>query len=658
MEEVLQHKSKVICFYELLSQEEKVEIPIIQRDYAQGRQDKVEIRTNFLNALYEAVYNKTKLKLDFIYGSKVENDFQPLDGQQRLTTLFLLYWYAAVKEGVSEDEIKILGKFSYETRITSREFCSSMIANRIDISESDSISSKIQDSKWFFLSWKNDPTIDAMLRTIDDIHSKFFCINDLWNELVNNKLITFYYVQLDDIGLTDDLYIKMNARGKLLSPFENFKASLEKRINDKKWEDGKRQSDTFAFKIDTDWTDFFWTKYKRDNSIDEALMRFISTVLMIRFSLEKGTFRTLIQGIHDNHNVIKPETFSEESFNYLYKCFETYSTLEDSVDLTLIIPFWRHNPENGILSEIVFEDKNLSYTQKVLFFAQTEYLINNAEFDQEKFNEWMRVIRNIVSRGNVTKGGSRPDIIRSPETFEGMINLVAEISKGCGDIYSYLSGVEKLSSAFATQQIEEEKLKAKLIQRDPGYKEAIFKMEDNVLFKGRIEFAFECIGIRSEADYFHLDEFNKIQEIVEEHFSDDIGDDISNNIRRALLTIEDNGNYQFYDYWWSYWIVGGATKRCLIDNFRELEFFMYYSSSRVYLEKLFVELISKDLSLILEDFVPPVDMPNWKKRLIKEPNLLDVESKSNYIAIPSDDSCCYLLVSQRPRDISGCYTVE
>ena len=31
---------------------------------------------------------------------------------------------------------------------------------------------------------------------------------------------------MDQFKLTDDLYIKLNARGKVLSPFENFKADL------------------------------------------------------------------------------------------------------------------------------------------------------------------------------------------------------------------------------------------------------------------------------------------------------------------------------------------------------------------------------------------------------------------------------------------------
>ena len=79
----------------------KVEIPIIQRDYAQGRKHgKVpKIRDGFLNNLLEALKPSAEtLELDFVYGyindtqseEKHKQIFIPLDGQQRLTTLFFI----------------------------------------------------------------------------------------------------------------------------------------------------------------------------------------------------------------------------------------------------------------------------------------------------------------------------------------------------------------------------------------------------------------------------------------------------------------------------------------------------------------------------------------------------------------------------------------
>ena len=108
--------------------------------------------------------------------------------------------------------------------------------------------------------------------------------------------------------------------------------------------------------------------------------------------------------------------------------------------------------ENSLFDE-------LSYSLKVLFYAQTEYLIKVSEFNQEKFQDWMRVVRNIVARGDVEKTGNRPTIIRDPGQFYGVINLIHELSSGCEDIYTYLSS-NQIKSSFAKEQIEEEKLKA------------------------------------------------------------------------------------------------------------------------------------------------------------------------------------------------------
>ena len=67
-------------------------------------------------------------------------------------------------------------------------------------------------------------------------------------------------------------------------------------------------------------------------------------------------------------------------------------------------------------------------------------------------------------------------------------------------------------------------------------------------------------------------------------------------------------------------------------------------------------LTEKTYDEILREFIFPKDMPNWKRRLIKEETLLSGTSK--YIAIPDDNSFCYLLKSRRPRDIDGGTKIE
>ena len=665
------YKGKILGFTELM-EAHKLEIPIIQRDYAQGRKDKKEIRQNFLKALYESITANSPIKLDFIYGSCQNGAFQPLDGQQRLTTLFLLHWYAAAKDKELARDTKILlSKFSYETRITSRDFCLALIKNNIDIPDSKSnISDIIIDSNWFFLSWKSDPTIDAMLRTIDDIHNQFNEVDNLW-AILNNKpnLISFYYVELENIGLTDDLYIKMNARGKLLTPFENFKASLQKKVEDEKWETVTSFQDSFAFKIDTVWTDYFWHQFRKNNTIDEAFMRMIASVCMIRQAIDRTITKAedranLITKIQEQPNSIRPEHFTKHSFEYLTDTFNIYERVyKENTDLKPSFIMWRHSSRKSILSEIVFDDNTYStvqinsatYTQKVLFFAQTEFLRRNEFFNKEKFDDWMRVIRNIVSRGDVDKDGNRPDIVRSPQAFDGAVNLINELSEYCSDIYLNLSTITSLRSQFAKEQIEEEKTKAILIIQHPDYRELIFSAEDNELLRGRIDFLFFCMDYDKNPETFDFQLFKALTSVMNTHFNSE--DNLNNDLRRALLSIEVSGNYDFYCYWWSYWHIAGATKRRLFDRFRELEYFIY-SEWREYFKKLVVELCNKDMMAIAVDFTPTANFPNWKLRMIKEKDLLDKKGKSNYIAITDDNSSCWLLKSKRPRDTDGSYEIE
>ncbi|HFU4420637.1 TPA: DUF262 domain-containing protein, partial [Streptococcus suis] len=77
-----------------LLEQYRVVIPLIQRDYAQGRKDirTTEVRKQLLKDINFSLLNfdEPPLDLNFIYGKSLNDAFIPLDGQQRLTTLFLV----------------------------------------------------------------------------------------------------------------------------------------------------------------------------------------------------------------------------------------------------------------------------------------------------------------------------------------------------------------------------------------------------------------------------------------------------------------------------------------------------------------------------------------------------------------------------------------
>jgi hypothetical protein len=499
-----------------------------------------------------------------------------------------------------------------------------------------------------------------MLRTIDDIHTIFCKTPNLWHKLTSKdfNLIRFFHVELENIGLTDDLYIKMNARGKLLSTFENFKAGFEKLIRDEKWESHSDSTITFAFRIDTTWTDIFWEHFRKEDSVDSSFVNFISTILMIQQSNERNKKTedrlSIISKLQDDSNNINPKQFRLEDFNYLVDSLNLISENYNKINsIKFDFPLFRHTPKESLLKVITL-DSDASYTQKVLLFAQLEYFRKNTNIESEKYLEWMRVIRNIISRGDIEKSGKRPDIVRSPATFDGVIYLISELSIGCEDIYDYLSKVGNLKSTFAKEQIEEEKFKAKIIVNNPNSKKTIFELEDTDLLRGRIDFIFYCLDINKESDTINLDSFEEIKNIFIKNLSSDLC--LTNDLRRALLTISVNGKYEFYHYWWSFWNVVNSDKRRLIDKYREIEY-LIYSEFKEYFKNLILKLKSDNLKELAINFVPDDSFPNWKLKLIKEERLLN-ENSSNYIAIAPDNSYCYLLKSKRPRDKKGCVLIE
>lgn len=107
----------------------EIVIPIIQRDYAQGRKNKEGLRYRFLSSLIDALQNNQEMTLDFVYGGVQNGQMAPLDGQQRLTTLWLLHWYIAFRAGKLKDEDvrKRLKRFYYATRPSSTDFCRRLV---------------------------------------------------------------------------------------------------------------------------------------------------------------------------------------------------------------------------------------------------------------------------------------------------------------------------------------------------------------------------------------------------------------------------------------------------------------------------------------------------------------------------------------------------
>ena len=254
----------------------KIVVLKIQRDYVQGRENDTvkKNREEFVEELIGSLSGNKPMSLNFVYGTIHGNEFIPIDGQQRLTTLFLLHLYVFAKKG-NKDEIEVLQKkFSYQTRYTTNRFLEKLseelpeMLNPSDRNGNDNLTDIIRDSGWYVTPWDNDPNIRSCLVMLQTIHET---CNDI---LANNNdgiskffnlltsvdcPITFMWLQLpSSFGSDNQLYIRMNSRGKQLTDFENFKAELYEKILKSDENDSAEKINDFKKNIDGDWYSLFW----------------------------------------------------------------------------------------------------------------------------------------------------------------------------------------------------------------------------------------------------------------------------------------------------------------------------------------------------------------------------------------------------------------
>lgn len=684
-------KGEQLTFYKLFADKRwNVEIPIIQRDYAQGRKSAREVRETFLNTLHKHLKDNEKIDLDFIYGSLNGKDnelFIPLDGQQRLTTLFLLHWYLANKENMQgqfrEFLVSVEGKskFTYETRASAREFCDELVNRIIDfniLKESDegkhnSLSKTIEDQNWYFLSWRNDPTIQAMLVMLDDIHKKFIEDNYLFGKLIdiNNPLITFQFLNLEKFGLTDDLYIKMNARGKQLSAFENFKAKFEQHIKDLEinktyqLQIGTEIRTVFAHvyfshKIDTDWADLFWNyrnTLSNDNTFDDEVMNFIRWIITNHYAL-KGVDKDKV----DNIQLLIGRDGSDNHLSYLqYKelgCLD----LELVTDLIAIFDLLSKDgkaiktylddnfyyDEKEFFKSTLFNESNYRY--KIRFYAFYKYIIQNKSFDG--LNDWMRVIYNLTENR----------IYDQPEDYINSLKFIHKLLEHSFDIISYLAKNETSSRSVHQIQYLEEIIKAHLIIKSDDWENLVLSAERHEYFTGQIGFLLTYSGIEDYYNQnFNLDwtesENNKYFSSFQDYsikaknvFKEKNFKNLNNYVwERALLTkgdylLKEGSNLSFCTYFKDRDI---GWKRLLLDGGKRNDY-----PDHLYRRNLVKDILDDDefdisnLQNSLENIINKSHVSAWYKPFIDNYELFNYLGPKRYIRKESE-SQIYLIKSER-----------
>ncbi len=441
---------------------------------------------------------------------------------------------------------ELLSKFTYETRTSSQEFCDKLCAKDYR-DKSVTIAEYIKNSTWFYSEWIHDPTINAMLISLTGVQSHeesqnsrikkdaiefALCIaeNQYSTEYVHRlewllKSVVFMRLKLENMRVSDDLYIKLNARGKALTDFENFKSDLDYYI------DKTKNNDLAVIKssIDSIWTDVIWNSVEDkqnnfDGNINQIFYLFINRFFLNNICIKNDISASDFDYSADNSSKTSDQISIYEAFSYfygryveknkptddentvIYSEFKPYETVIDLHNDLLIrlnrvfINYQKNSDEvqkciSTYIPEFRFipkynEVNNISQIERIYFLAICLYLENEKfSFNETEFSRWLRVAYNLANNAGIDGIGPMVNCMRLVCDIRNNMN-----ANNTADVYAFFNDYNYDYSGNANEQLklqlEEEIQKAKLVIADTDIETELFEAERALFFKGCIRFLY------------------------------------------------------------------------------------------------------------------------------------------------------------------------
>ena len=440
-------------------------VPIIQRDYVQGSEVHKVNRDSFIRKILKSLETGKELDMQYIYGVlKGEDVFLPIDGQQRLTTSYLISWFCAVREGRFEDFLKNTKSFSYQVRTSSTDFFSELRnPNNLDEFEEyvDGKKDNLKNSKWYKRKWRPDNTINNAISMLDAVRK--ICDEEIGDKylfdtifpdqekktqgkrcplkfimIIQNKPIVSdgEKSDLDDNMFETEnraavTYINMNSRGKQLTEFESLKNKLH-RLS----EDGKK----FAEDYDSEYIDVFKQLVQRSISkADERRIKELDGLVNEMDSYAEKLLRLLFFDLKSlqNEKEIKAKDVS---------VFREILDKNDENEL----PEYYFDIIKYVMSTKVIDDENIqiflidyirggSAVRTWNFFR---YIW--AGFKRIDTNEWNR----FIEHSGIEQFDDHRKIILVQNIYK-IINVIADVYNGSTMSYICKTDIDKLYESFS-----------------------------------------------------------------------------------------------------------------------------------------------------------------------------------------------------------------
>ncbi|WP_342327617.1 DUF262 domain-containing protein [Pedobacter sp. FW305-3-2-15-E-R2A2] len=582
--------------------------------------------------LRELENSKVFCNIGFIYGYHDPEQISKyilIDGQQRLTTIFLLLLAVHINENETElfrrryfpyEQLKVDYKVRENSHVFLYEFVKFLL-NGGSISE-------IKNQYWYFNSYKADQTICSLIDNYAQI-ATFLSNTPLSKQFVEDQIEIFYF-DISESEQGEDLYLYMNSRGESVQPNENIKAQLLEHV-------AESEKNTWGETWEK-WQSFFWIKRGERPSADKGFDEFLKWIKSVEIITNQeypslASLETTLRAIREK-NKITPDGLSLQLIHTYYEA---------------LMRVLEKLPSKYFTASFFSTDTTAADYIRIL-----PVMMYSVKFPEATERELLRVVRfyyNIANFDNISK---------SP--YQAFILSVQLTDRLIEDGHNDITDLTRYIDMDTNQTIlTPEEIKKLLAYGNDGpdfdrqeLEELFWEAEDFPICNGKISLLWTCIDyspIHSGKDLLDRRKFDKYFATFKQLFSN--ADDM---MRRALLS---KGDYSEEDGYsptlqaprWSF--GQGANKWREIFE-RQTNMIILKEFLKDYIKREESENLAEQQSIlqqIIDEYKEENIENSWRYHFIKNPKILNYCSKKQ--ACFRDESIASIFLLEKQKASGG-----
>lgn len=363
------------------SEVEQIIIPELQRDYVWGKRnvkglltsildnyDKKEEQTlqikdlqgneieqdikDFLNEEYMRLRYNTRIGFIYAYHDRsISSQFYLIDGQQRITTIFLvllaLYRRTDTEQFRKKYFVSSVPKIDYKVREVSHDFLIDFIEYELT---KNGLTKTFKDSRKFYSEYNKDITAKSIYTNYYDVIvptlDKYDNVESLIDYIENYIEFNYFDTNISEQG--EKLYLYMNSRGESISVQERIKSIIVGR---------SLPSEKLNVGMDWEnWQNFFWRiKPQSDENADRGFYEFLKwTVILhvhkyadtkIKKTQNTAKGKSRIEEIEDYIRIERDESSKAKQADWIFTyitdnenfTFDWLKQIETAVELIYIL---------------------------------------------------------------------------------------------------------------------------------------------------------------------------------------------------------------------------------------------------------------------------------------------------------------------------------